>query len=70
MQNFNAEFKYEKSAAHNFSQKKLQAKEGAEIKLFMLLLIQGYFLWFLTFFGGLFLQFFEEFCTHYKILRV
>ena len=47
--------------------KKLQAKEGAKIKLFMLLLIQGYFLWCITFFGGLFLQFFQQFCTRYKI---
>jgi len=43
--------------------KKSQAKEGTKIELFMLLLIQGYFLWPLTFFGGTFLQFPQTFCT-------
>jgi len=41
-------------SSKQISTNKLQAKEGAKIKLFMLLLIQGYFLWFTTFFGGLF----------------
>jgi len=40
--------------------KKLQAKEGAKIKLFMPLLIQGYFLWCLTFFGGFFCSFIKS----------
>jgi len=49
--------------------KKLQVKEGAKIKLFMLILIQGYFLWCITFYGRLFLQFFQKFCIGYKILQ-
>jgi len=44
--------------------KKLQAKEGTKIKLFMLLIIQGYFLWCLTFFGGNFFAIFS------KVLRL
>jgi len=48
---------------------KLQAKEGAKIKLFMLLLIKGYFLWCITVFGGLFVQFFPFFFTRYDILH-
>jgi len=39
--------------------KKLQAKEGAKIKLFMLLLMQGYFLWCITFFGEFFFAIFS-----------
>jgi len=41
-------------------QKKLQAKEEAKIKIFRLLLIQGYFLWCITFFGGLFFAIFSK----------
>jgi len=50
--------------------RRLQAIEGAKIKLFMLFLIQGYFLWCQTFFGGTFLQFSQKYCTRYKILHV
>jgi len=41
--------------------KKLHAKEEAKIKFFMRLLIQGYFLWCITFFGGLFCNLFKSF---------
>jgi len=40
--------------------KKIQAKEGAKIKPFMLLLIQGCSLWCLTFFGRILLQFSQK----------
>jgi len=49
-----------------FHKKMLQAKEGAKIKLFLLLLIQVYSV---TFFDGTFLQFSQRFCTWYKILH-
>jgi len=58
-----------KNEQHTTFQKKLQAKETAKIKLFMLSLIQSYFLRCITFFDGLFLQFFQKFCTQYKILH-
>jgi len=48
--------------------KKLRAKDGAEIKLFMLLLIQGYFLLGQTFVWVTFWEFFQKFCTLYEIL--
>jgi len=41
--------------------KKLRAKQGAKIKLFKILLIQGYLLWYATFFGGTFSNFLKSF---------
>jgi len=49
--------------------KKLLAKERAKIKLFMVLLMQGYFLWCLTCFGGTFLQFSQKFFIWYKVMH-
>ena len=46
-----------------------KVKERTKIMLFMFLLIQGYFLWCITFFGGTILQFSQKFCTKYKILH-
>jgi len=50
--------------------KKLKAKDGAKVKLFMLSLILGYFQLCITFFGGTFLQFSQKFFMWYTILHV
>jgi len=50
----------------SFHKKKLQAKEGAKIKLFTLLLIRGYLIWFITFLMDFFAIFFKSFALGLK----
>jgi len=53
-----------------FTKSDIQAKEGEKIKLFMLLLIQGYFLWCITFLCGIFLHFFKSFALGIKFCMI
>jgi len=65
---FQAECKYDKLTAKNFSPKVTSKRRGKN-QAFMLLIKRGYFLWRLNLFGETFLQCLQKFCTSYKILH-